>query len=126
MKNILLQIYESPVGTYFCGKKLFERWAAINASCNELSENFSDVEEEKLDKIYVDNKLIFVVSTNSQIFDLLMAHVLENPQVKISYTVDGFTRLMFKFKSDIKAKNFITKGIGLGAIEWSEENFYFG
>ena len=117
-KNILMKIYESPKGVYFCGSKLFERMATINASCDELRENFSVIDEEKLSNITVDENLEFQISTNDKVFDLLMGHVLENPQIKITYIMDGFTRFKFKFKSEKKAKTFIKKCQTLGVLEW--------
>lgn len=106
-KNILMQTYESPYGTYFCGKNLFEKLAMINSTCKELVENFSETPEEKLSEIIVDDNLEFQTSTNDEVFDKLLSYILINPQVKITYTMDGFTRIKFKFKSVKKAKIFI-------------------
>lgn len=117
-KNILIQIYESPVNVYFSGKKLFDRLATISASCKELSENFSDVKEEQLNKIYVDKNYNFYTSTDHKVYDILLAYIMEKPTVKLAYTMDGFTRINFNFKSEKKARQFFERANMSGAIKW--------
>lgn len=104
------QIISYP-GIYYCGKKLFTKLAILVETAtyfnDEIKDNFPELYQGPMIKNVVDVDGVFTMDITCKVnMDTLISYIMKNPQVKISYEIDDFRFIKFKFKNVSKEKTF--------------------